>query len=213
MHRHDLLGYIAAQFLGAGCGAVLALAANRAALQAIHYDVTAPGTGVTVWGALLTEFFATAALIALILCFVSFRRTARLTPFAVWLLVATLVWQTAQISGTSLNPARSFGSALLAWLWQGQWIYFVAPTLAGVVVALGYRWIVGPHHIVTAKLFHPLTDLVICHFPHCALCPAVSTDAGSCPAVSTGAGSSLWLRSSQWLRSIGLSRQGHGYEG
>jgi hypothetical protein len=86
------------------------------------------------------------------------------------LLVATLVWQTAQTSGTSLNPARSFGSEVLAWLWRDQWIYFVAPSLAGVAVALGYRWIVGPHHIVTAKLFHPVSRLAQCHFPGCAIC-------------------------------------------
>jgi aquaporin Z len=170
MHRQDLLGYIAAQFLGAGCGAVLAALVDREALRAIHYDVTLPGAGVSLWQASFTEFIATALLIGVILLFVSVRRTARLTPFAVWLLVATLVWQTARVSGTSLNPARSFGSELLAWLWQDQWIYFVAPSLAGVAVALGYRWIVGPHHIVTAKLFHPVSQLVRCHFPECAFC-------------------------------------------
>jgi aquaporin Z len=202
MHRHDLLGYLAAQFVGASCGAVLAVLVDRTALRAIHFDLTVPGAGVTIWQALLTEFLATSLLIGVILLFVSFRRTARLTPFAVWLLIATLVWQTAPISGTSLNPARSFGSELLAWLWRDQWIYFVAPSLAGVAVALGYRWVVGPHHIVTAKLFHPLTDVVSCHFPHCALCPAISVDAGS----------SRWLRPSQWLRPICLSRQRQGRE-
>src|SRR5581483_10190722 len=164
MHRRDLLGYILAQFLGAGGGALLAVLLDREALRAIHYDQTLPGVGVPLWQAALTEFIATALLVGVILLFVSFRRTARLTPFAVWLLVATLVWQTAQISGTSLNPARSFGSEVLAWFWWGQWIYFVAPSLAGVAVALGYRWIVGPHHIVTAKLFHPVSQLVLCHF-------------------------------------------------
>ncbi len=170
MHRHDLLGYVVAQFLGAGCGATLATLIDPLALTAIHFDQTMPGAGVTIWQALITEFLATSLLIAVILLCVSSRRTARLTPFAVWLLIAALVWQTAPISGTSLNPARSFGSALLAWLWSDQWIYFTAPPLAGVLVALGYRWTIGSHHILTAKLFHPVTDIVHCHFPRCALC-------------------------------------------
>jgi aquaporin Z len=125
---------------------------------------------VTVWQALLTEFLATALLVSVILLCVSFRRTARLTPFAVWLTVAVLVWQTARISGTSMNPARSFGAALLAWVWRDQWIYFLAPSLAGVTVAMVYHWLVGPHHLVTAKLFHPFDDFRQCHFRHCGLC-------------------------------------------
>jgi aquaporin Z len=170
MHHHDLLGYVAAQFVGASCGATLAALVNYVALKAIHFDMTLPGSGVSVWQATLTEFVATAILVAVILLFVSYRRTARLTPYAVWLVVALLVWQTAQISGTSLNPARSFASSLLAWFWQDQWIYFAAPSLAGIFVALAYRWVVGSHHLVTSKLFHPLGDAVRCHFPHCVLC-------------------------------------------
>jgi aquaporin Z len=170
MHHHDLLGYVVAQFLGASGGAVLAEIVDSAALRRIHFDMTMPGNGVTIWGALLTEFMATSLLIAVILLCVSFRRTARLTPFAVWLVVATLVWQTAQISGTSLNPARSFASALLAWFWHDLWIYFLAPSMAGVCTTQAYRWVAGSHHIVTAKLFHPLDDAIQCHFPHCAIC-------------------------------------------
>jgi aquaporin Z len=170
MHRRDFVGYLAAQFAGAAVGAVLAALVATQALRAIHFDLTRPGTGVHLWQAMLTEFIATGLLIGTILLFVSFQRTARLTPFAVWLLVATLVWQTARISGTSLNPARSFGSAVLAWFWQDQWIYFVAPSLAGVVVALGYRWIVGEQHLVTAKLFHPFSHTLRCHFRDCNFC-------------------------------------------
>ena len=170
MNRYDLLGYVVAQFLGAGCGAAAANLVNRAALRAIHYDLTRPGPGVIDWQALLTEFGATSVLIAVILLFVSFRSTARLTPFAVWLVVATLVWQTAPISGASFNPARSAASAWLAWIWRDQWIYFIGPSLAGAIVAVSYHWLVGRHHIVTAKLFHPLSDAVHCHFPHCRIC-------------------------------------------
>ena len=43
------------------------------------------------------------------------------------------------LSGMSLNPARSFGSALLAGQWHGIWLYFVAPPMAMLLAAEVYR--------------------------------------------------------------------------
>jgi len=53
----------------------------------------------------------------------------RWTPLMTWLLVATMVWLEASISGTGLNPARSIGPALVTWFWQDQWLYWIAPPL------------------------------------------------------------------------------------
>ncbi len=43
------------------------------------------------------------------------------------------------ISGGSMNPARSFGPALLAWSWTAHWIYWVGPLLGAAVGASAYR--------------------------------------------------------------------------
>ena len=45
------------------------------------------------------------------------------------------------ISGASMNPARSFGPALLAWNWDSHWVYWVGPVLGAGAGALLYRWI------------------------------------------------------------------------
>jgi len=38
------------------------------------------------------------------------------------------------ISGASMNPARSFGPAAIAWYWESHWIYWLAP-IAGALLA------------------------------------------------------------------------------
>jgi MIP family channel proteins len=45
------------------------------------------------------------------------------------------------ISGASMNPARSFGPALVSFTWTSQWVYLTAPFLGAIVGALVYRWI------------------------------------------------------------------------
>ena len=89
----------------------------------------------------------------MILLFTSNPHTARWTPFGNWLLVATLVWQGAPYTGTSLNPARSLAPALLAPLLAHLWVYLAGPT-AGALLAVAIFALFRDAHILTAKLFH-----------------------------------------------------------
>ena len=43
------------------------------------------------------------------------------------------------ISGGSLNPARSFGPALIVWNFDYQWIYWITPILGGIIAAGVYK--------------------------------------------------------------------------
>jgi aquaporin Z len=57
------------------------------------------------------------------------------------LMVAAYIVVLAPFSGMSINPARSFASALPEYLWEYLWIYFTAPVvgmqLAVEVLRLG----------------------------------------------------------------------------
>jgi aquaporin Z len=68
--------------------------------------------------------------------------------------VATLVWLGAPISGTSLNPARSFGPSIVSWFWYFQWLYWIAPPLGGLTAVALFYLFQRDRHILTAKLFH-----------------------------------------------------------
>ena len=70
------------------------------------------------------------------------------------------------ISGTSLNPAKNFGPALVLNLWQNQWIYFTAPIIGALLATAAYRYkIFGTMELMTAKLFH--TPSYRCIFLYC----------------------------------------------
>jgi aquaporin Z len=152
MHDHDVAAYILAQCIGGllGAGVVRFVWSDSAS---VGFGVTRPGPGILPIGAAVIEAVMTAILVLTILLFVSRMRTARWTPLAVWVVVTMLVWQGAPLTGTSLNPARSLGPALVAMNVQNLWVYLVGPPIGAMTAALLVmtRTQLRP---VTAKLFH-----------------------------------------------------------
>jgi hypothetical protein len=56
----------------------------------------------------------------------------------------------------SMNPARTFGSALWAGKFRGLWIYFTAPPLGMLLAAQVFTHRYGLQRVVCAKLHHPM---------------------------------------------------------
>jgi aquaporin Z len=153
VHHHDLAGYVGAQLLGAiaGVGVGALLWGSRAV--AVQYGRTTPGPGVGDLGAGAIEMTMTATLLLVIFTLTSRQRLMRYTPLVTWLLVASLVWRLAPLTGTSLNPARSLSPAVFARTFDSLAVYLVAPLLGAALAALmvRLRWLRLP---LTAKLFH-----------------------------------------------------------
>jgi aquaporin Z len=156
MHLHDLVGYMASQLLGAALGAGLVVLIWRERAASVHNGVTAPGVGYPIWSVFLLEMGLTCLLVLAIFLFVSSHRLMRWTPLMTWLLVAFMYWQAAPISGSSLNPARSFGPALVSWFWRDQWVYDLASPIGALLAVVLFRSLsmVGIHDVLTAKMFH-----------------------------------------------------------
>ena len=149
---HDLLGYLAAQFLGGTLGALTLAAVWGPHAAAVGNGTTAPGAGYTAGQAFGAELLMTFSYVLGIFYFVSHARLVRWTPLMNWVVVSGLVWLGAVISGTSLNPARSFGPALVSANGHALWIYLLAPPLGALLAAGCFRLVLWEREIITAKL-------------------------------------------------------------
>ena len=97
---------------------------------------------------------------------VSHHSTTRYTPLVVWVVITLEIVLGGQISGTGINPARSFGPAMITNLWQDQWVYLTAPPLGVIIAVVTYHFkIFGSLRLNTRKLFH--TPFYKCIFVDC----------------------------------------------
>jgi aquaporin Z len=151
----DAFFYALFQFLGGVAGVALAGGALGmvVAHPAVRYVVTVPGMeGLLV--ALGAEFLIAFGMMSLILLLTNTPRLERYTGLFAGLLVATYITVEAPLSGMSMNPARTLGSALSAGVWSDLWIYFLAPPLGMLAAAELYLWRRGRQAVRCAKLHH-----------------------------------------------------------
>jgi aquaporin Z len=149
----DALFYIAAQFVGAILGVYAGSIALRSWLAhpAVDYVVTLPGRYGYLW-AFLGEGAITFFLMSVILRISNTPKLNRYTGLFAALLVSLYISIEAPISGMSMNPARTFGSAFSAARWTAIWIYFTAPPL-GMLMAAELHVRSGAR-VLCAKLHH-----------------------------------------------------------
>ncbi len=125
--------YILAQMTGAIVGCLPLLLWGRMG-KSIEFGATVPGEGYSIQTALAGEIVTTFIMVSLLVIFIGFRQIRQFTPFMFPFLYAIMVPLEASISGTSTNPARSLGPAVISGQWDGWWIYLIGP-LAGAFLA------------------------------------------------------------------------------
>lgn len=167
MTTPDALAFMVAQMLGALLGIYIVSILGGEAAQSVRLGLTLPGDGYSPLTAFIAELLISFLLVLLILFCVSNKRYAASTPFLAGALIAFLVFVEAPISGTSLNPARSFAPALFEHDFTHHWIYWLAPMLGAVLaVTVFARLIDTVKRPGCAKLFH--TERYRCIFLDCA---------------------------------------------
>lgn len=130
----DLVGYWVAQLVGAALGSLAVLFAfDREAVGSTANRIM---EGRSIWDGLWLEFLVTAVFVAVIL---QSSRSERVRGSALLAIPLTLVAAhiaLIPITGCSVNPARSFGPALVGGEWNDFWVFVLAPLAGGVLGAL-----------------------------------------------------------------------------
>jgi aquaporin Z len=149
----DAAFYIGAQFTGGVLGilVVAGILGAQLANPAVNYVATLPGPG-GAGAAFLGEAVISFVLMSVVLIVSNRPGLARYTPVFAGACVAAFITFEEPISGMSMNPARTFGSAVLPQLWTSLWVYFLAPPLGMLLSATVYKRVNEP--AACAKLYH-----------------------------------------------------------
>jgi len=165
----DAVFYVLFQFLGAafGVGVSALCLGSSISVPSVNYAVTVPGIYGT-FAAFCAEFFMATLLMAVVLWFSNRPAISAYTSYVVGVLIMFYILLFAPVSGFSINPARTTGSAIFAHVWTALWLYFLAPPLGMMIAAEVHIRVYGVDRILCAKL-HPDPKYpcpFLCNFPY-----------------------------------------------
>ncbi|MCL7024884.1 hypothetical protein MKW94_014873 [Papaver nudicaule] len=139
--------YIVAQSLGAICGVGLVKA-----FQSAYYDKHGGGAnglsaGYSKGTGLAAEIIGTFVLVYTVFSATDPKRNARdshvpvLAPLPIGFAVFMVHLATIPVTGTGINPARSFGASVISGLWDDHWIFWVGPFIGAAIAAIYHQFI------------------------------------------------------------------------
>nr|BCU41355.1 plasma membrane intrinsic protein 2 [Gentiana scabra] len=142
--------YMVAQCLGAISGVGLAKAFQKAYFVRYGGGATELQAGHSVGVGLAAEIIGTFVLVYTVFSATDPKRSARdshvpvLAPLPIGFAVFMVHLATIPITGTGINPARSFGSAVILnrhEAWHYHWIYWVGPFVGAAIAAFYHQYI------------------------------------------------------------------------
>jgi glycerol uptake facilitator protein len=143
--RNRVLPYIGAQLVGATIAAVIELGiVGFDAAKASDLGSTLPNLNLPALASLLAEIVGTMILVMTVLGSTHKSNSLPWSASSIGLSLAAVIWALGAVSGASLNPARSFGPALVSLIFSTTpmswyWLYVIGPVLGALVAAVLFR--------------------------------------------------------------------------
>jgi aquaporin PIP len=137
--------YIICQLAGAIVGSALVRAVDPMGYQAALGAANRLNTWTNVGTGLGAELVLTAIFVFIMFAAVDQTRGAHsahvpaLAPLAIGIVVFLCHLVAVPIDGCSVNPARSFGAAVVSRTWQHHWIFWIGPIVGGAAAGLLYE--------------------------------------------------------------------------
>lgn len=148
----DVIPYVIAQVIGGvvGAGALYLIASGKADFSTAGgfasngYGEHSPG-GYSMAAALIAEVLLTFMFLMIILGATTGRVPAGFAPIAIGLGLTLIHLISIPITNTSVNPARSTGTAIFVggWAIQQLWLFWLAPLVGGALAGVVHRALLG----------------------------------------------------------------------
>uniref|UniRef100_A0A667ZKW5 Aquaporin 1a (Colton blood group), tandem duplicate 2 n=1 Tax=Myripristis murdjan TaxID=586833 RepID=A0A667ZKW5_9TELE len=141
--------YVLAQMLGAVVASAIVYAVKPKSIIALGLNRVSVGQGFAI------ELIATLQLVLCVIAVTDKRRrdVTGSAPLAIGLSVGLGHFAAINFTGCGINPARSFGPALISGTFKDHWVYWLAPMCGGIAAALIYDFLLYPrtHDFSTRK--------------------------------------------------------------
>ncbi|MBI4337581.1 MAG: MIP family channel protein [Chloroflexi bacterium] len=133
--------YVVAQLAGAIVAALLLKAVFPAVMEG-SLGAHGLGTGISAGAGVLLEIVLTFLLVFVVFATaIDPKGLGTIAPLAIGLAVLVDHLVAVPLTGASMNPARSFGPAVVAGVWADHWVFWVGPLVGGGLAALVYEYI------------------------------------------------------------------------
>lgn len=100
-------------------------------------------SGVGAWNAVVFEIVMTFGLVYTVYATALDPKKGSLgtiAPIAIGFIVGANILAGGAFDGASMNPAVSFGPALVSWSWDNHWVYWVGPLIGGGLAGIAYEF-------------------------------------------------------------------------
>lgn len=144
----EFIGYVIGQVLGAlaGSGILYFILSttdiSTASLGANGYGALS-ATNISMWGAIITEIVLTAVFIYTILGVTSDSKKSSVAGIVIGLTLTFVHLLGINLTGTSVNPARSLAPALILGgkALSQVWVFIIAPFIGAILASVIYRFV------------------------------------------------------------------------
>lgn len=122
-------------------GSVVACLLLKFATGGLETSAFSLSSNVSVWNALVFEIVMTFGLVYTVYALAVDPRRGNLgtiAPIAIGFIVGANILAGGAFDGASMNPAVSFGPAVVSWYWANHWVYWVGPFIGAAIAALIY---------------------------------------------------------------------------